>query len=225
MKFLYVRVSTTEQNTQRQTELSKIYEVDNDNIYIDKLSGENTNRPQFTDMLSKLRKGDTVIVESYSRASRSTKDPLELVETLNKKEVKFISVKENFDTTTPAGKMMLTMFAGFYQFEREMMLLRQREGIEIAKLNGKYKMVGRKKLVPNDKVFEVLYKDWKNGKIKTNDFMKALGLKRNTFYRRIAEYEKDNNIIQTEKNLDKKMRELNQKVRENKQDREQKAVI
>jgi DNA invertase Pin-like site-specific DNA recombinase len=199
MKFLYVRVSTTEQNTERQIELSKKYEIDK--IYIDKLSGKNTNRPQFKDMLSQLRSGDTVIVESYSRASRSTKDLLELVELLNKKEVNFISVKENLDTTTPAGKMMLTMFAGIYQFEREMMLLRQREGIEIAKLNGKYKTVGRKKIIPNDKVFEMLYKDWKNGILKSNEFMKALNLKHRTFYRRIKEYEDASGITQSEKNL------------------------
>jgi DNA invertase Pin-like site-specific DNA recombinase len=216
MKFLYVRVSTTEQNTERQTELSKVFEVDNDNIYIDKLSGKNTNRPQFKDMLSKLRKGDTVIVESYSRASRSTKDLLELVELLNKKEVNFISVKENLDTSTPAGRLMLTMFAGLYQFEREMMLLRQKEGIEIAKQNGKYSTVGRKKILPNDKVFEVLYKDWKNGMIKTKEFMKALNLQKMTFYRRIKEYEDVSGITQSEKNLKAITDNLNKKVRENK---------
>jgi len=221
MKFLYVRVSTQGQNTDRQEQLKTTYKVDK--VYIDKLSGKNTNRPQFQEMLKQLRKNDTVIVESYSRASRSTKDLLELVELLNSKEVNFISIKENLDTSTPAGRLMLTMFAGLYQFERECMLERQREGIEIAKKNGRYKEVGRKKIAPNDKIFETLYKQWKNGQIKACEFMQALNLKRNTFYRRVKEYEKQNNImtIQEEKEY---FTSLNQKVRKNKLEREKQAI-
>jgi DNA invertase Pin-like site-specific DNA recombinase len=192
MKFLYVRVSTQGQNTDRQEQLKTTYKVDK--VYIDKLSGKNTNRPQFQEMLKQLRKNDTVIVESYSRASRSTKDLLELVELLNSKEVNFISIKENLDTSTPAGRLMLTMFAGLYQFERECMLERQKEGIKIAKEKGAYKNVGRKKIAPNDKIFANLYKEWKNGNIKACEFMKALNLQRNTFYRRVKEFEKANNI-------------------------------
>ena len=214
MKFLYVRVSTKEQNTERQTGLKLRFNCDK--VYIDKLSGKNTNRPQFKEMLSQLRSGDTVIVESYSRASRSTKDLLELVEILNKKEVNFISVKENLDTSTPAGRLMLTMFAGLYQFERECMLERQSEGIKIAQEKGNYKNVGRKKLVPNDKVFNTLYKDWKNGLIKSKEFMEALNLKKMSFYRRIKEYEDTNGITQSEKNLKIITDNMNKKVRENK---------
>jgi DNA invertase Pin-like site-specific DNA recombinase len=187
MKFLYVRVSTKEQKTARQEVLQKDYKVDQ--VYIDKCSGKDTNRPQLKAMFSKLRKGDTVIVESYSRISRSTKDLLNIVEQLNYSGVNFISVKEKLDTTTPTGRLMLTMFAGLYQFEREVMLDRQREGIAIARQQGKYKDVGRKKIKPNDKIFATLYKQWKNKEIKAKDFMQALGLKRNTFYRRVKEFE------------------------------------
>jgi len=202
MKFLYVRVSTTEQNTERQEQLKNTHKIDK--VYIDKCSGKNTNRPQFQDMLKQLRQGDTIIVESYSRASRSTKDLLELVEILNKKQVNFVSIKENLDTSTPQGRLMLTMFAGLYQFERECMIERQKEGIEIAKQKGKYKNVGRKKLLPNKNMIDMLYPEWKSGKIKAKDFMIALGLEKMTFYRRIKEYEEQNNILPNIKLKDKK---------------------
>lgn len=187
MKFLYIRVSTKEQNTARQEALRDKYNIDA--IFIDKCSGKDTKRPKLQEMFWHLREGDTVLVESYSRFSRSTKDLLDLVEKLNNKKVNFVSVKENLDTKTPQGRLMLTMFAGLYQFERECMLERQKEGIAIAKENNRYKTVGRKKIKPNDKIFETLYKQWKNKEIKAIDFMTALNIKKNTFYRRVKDYE------------------------------------
>jgi DNA invertase Pin-like site-specific DNA recombinase len=187
MNFLYIRVSTKEQNTARQEILKDKHSVDE--VFVDKCSGKDTNRPQLKELFKKIRKGDTVIVESYSRFSRSTKDLLELVDQLKERQVNFKSVKENLDTSTPQGRLMLTMFASLYQFERECMLERQREGIEIAKKQGKYKNVGRSKITVNDSIFSSLYNDWKAKKIKAIDFMQALKMKRNTFYRRIKEYE------------------------------------
>ena len=101
-----------------------------DKVFVDKCSGKNTDRPQYQEMMGLLQPGDTVVVESYSRMSRSTVDLLKTIEELRKKGVEFISKKENIDTTTPAGQLMLTIFAGLNQFEREVMLDRQREGIE-----------------------------------------------------------------------------------------------
>lgn len=100
-----------------------------DRVFIDKCSGKNTDRPRFHEMMALLREGDTVVVESYSRMSRSTKDLLETVERLNELGVGFVSKKENIDTTTAAGRMFLTFIAGMNQFEREVMLERQAEGI------------------------------------------------------------------------------------------------
>jgi DNA invertase Pin-like site-specific DNA recombinase len=100
-----------------------------DRVFVDKCSGKNTDRPQFHEMMSLLESGDTVVVESYSRMSRSTKDLLETVEKLNALGVGFVSKKENIDTTTAAGRMFLTFIAGMNQFEREVMLERQAEGI------------------------------------------------------------------------------------------------
>lgn len=127
MRYGYVRVSTKGQNTARQEVL--MAELGVDRVFIDKCSGKNTDRPEFHAMMALLRKGDTVVVESYSRMSRSTKDLLETVEKLNELGVGFVSKKENIDTTTAAGRMFLTFIAGMNQFEREVMLERQAEGI------------------------------------------------------------------------------------------------
>lgn len=183
MKIGYVRVSTVEQNTARQEVLMQ--ELGVEEIYIDKASGKSTDRPELQKMLQYARKGDTVIVESISRFARNTRDLLDLVETLKQKDVKFISKKEAIDTSTPAGEFMLTVFAAMAQLERSYILDRQKEGIEIAKQEGKYQ--GRKK-IENDKLAKV-YKEWKADHITALRAMELLDMKRNTFYRRVAEYE------------------------------------
>ena len=136
----YCRVSTEEQNTARQEAAL----ADCDKVFIDKASGKNTERPQLQAMLGYVREGDVLVVESYSRLSRSTADLLRIVETLKSKGVNFISLKERTDTTTPQGELVMTIFAGIAQFEREQLLQRQREGIAIAKEQGKYK--GRQRI-------------------------------------------------------------------------------
>ena len=138
MRVGYIRVSTVEQHEDRQvkdlTENAKVSKV-----FIDKLSGKDTNRPQLNAMLDYVREGDTVIVSEYSRLARSTKDLLNIIDTLENKGVTVISMKEKLDTSTPDGEFMLTVLAGVATLERKLMLQRQREGIAIAKANGKYK--------------------------------------------------------------------------------------
>lgn len=112
------------------------YQVDR--IFSEKLSGANTDRPQLRAMLDYVREGDTLYIESISRLGRSTKDLLNIIDTLTDKGVTLISHKEKIDTDTPAGKFMLTVFAALSQLEREQLKQRQREGIEIAKAQGKY---------------------------------------------------------------------------------------
>lgn len=189
MKIGYVRVSTKEQNTARQEELMKILGADK--IYIDRMSGKDTERPALQDMMKFAREGDSVIVESISRFARNTKDLLELTEELNNKHVQFISQKENIDTNTPAGKFMLTIFGAVAELEREYIRQRQREGIEIAKEQGKYKGRPAKQLDQ----FESVYTQWKSGKITATSACKQLGVSRSTFYRKIAEYEEKNVAI------------------------------
>ena len=138
MRVGYIRVSTVEQHEDRQvkdlTENAKVSKV-----FIDKLSGKDTNRPQLNAMLDYVREGDTVVVSEYSRLARSTKDLLNIIDTLENKGVTVISMKEKLDTSTPDGEFMLTVLAGVATLERKLMLQRQREGIAIAKANGKYK--------------------------------------------------------------------------------------
>jgi len=104
----YIRVSAEEQNTARQETDKGEY----DKVFIDKTSGKDTLRPQLSKMMEYVRDGDIVVVESYSRFARNTKDLLTLIEQLDNKGVSFISQKENIDTTTPQGRLMLTIFAG-----------------------------------------------------------------------------------------------------------------
>lgn len=183
----YVRVSTVEQNEARQLELLESkYKVEK--IFLDKLSGKNTNRPELQKMLLFVRDGDTLVIESYSRLARSTKDLLETVDKLKEKGVTLISDKENIDTGTPTGKLFLTITAGLAEFERECMLQRQREGIQIAKVAGKYK--GRKKITIDEKEFANIYRLWKtDGTITAREAQRRLGVKPDTFYRRVKEYE------------------------------------
>lgn len=179
MNIGYIRVSTEEQNTIRQEMLMK--ELGVEEIYIDKASGKNAERPQLKKMLSYIRRGDTVIVESIIRFARNTKDLLELIEVLSGKEVRFISKKETIDTTTPTGKFMLTIFGAVAELEREYILQRQHEGIVIAKQQGKYK--GRKCIESPD--FDRVVTKWRMGEITATKAMEMIKMKRSTFYRRV----------------------------------------
>ena len=191
-KIGYIRVSTEHQETARQKEIMDSYQVDR--IFSEKLSGANTDRPQLRAMLDYVREGDTLCIESISRLGRSTKDLLNIIDTLTEKGVTLVSHKENIDTDTPAGKFMLTVFAALSQLEREQLKQRQREGIEIAKAQGKY--TGRKPIPIDWTKFGQLYGEWKAKNITGRDFMRKMGLTANTFYRRIREYEITHHITE-----------------------------
>lgn len=197
MKVGYVRVSTDDQNTARQEVI--MAELGVEKVYLEKVSGKSQKgREQLEAMLQYVREGDVVVAESISRIARNTKDLLDIVERLNKKGVDFISKKETIDTKTPTGKFMLVVFGAIAQLEREYMLDRQREGIEIARQNGKYK--GRKPIAIDEAKFEAVYLRWKAEEVKGVEAMAELGLKPSTFYRRVREYEKKhflnkNNLI------------------------------
>ena len=180
-KIGYIRVSTEHQETARQQEIMCSYQVDR--IFSEKLSGANTDRPQLRAMLDYVREGDTLYIESISRLGRSTKDLLNLTD----KGVTLISHKEKIDTDTPAGKFMLTVFAALSQLEREQLKQRQREGIEIAKAQGKY--TGRKPIPTDWTRFGQLYGEWRAKHITGRDFMRRMNMSANTFYRRVREYE------------------------------------
>lgn len=188
MNIAYVRVSTIEQNEARQLEGLKPYKIDK--WFTEKVSGKDTNRPQLKVMLDFAREGDIIFVWDFSRLARSTMDLLQLIEEARKKGIHIRSIKESFDTSTPTGRLMLTMMAAINEFERANMLERQREGIAIAKSKGAYK--GRKKIV-HPKNWNEVYPLWKDREITGVEAMKRLGLKRNTFYTLIKEYEEGSN--------------------------------
>ena len=184
MKVGYVRCSTVEQNEARQMKMMEEQGVDR--IFTDKASGKNTDRIAFREMMAFIREEDVVIVESISRIARNTKDLLSIVAELTEKGVEFVSLKENIDTTTPQGRFVLTVFGALAELERESILERQREGIAIAKAEGKFK--GRKPVGINETEFRSVCKKWRSGTITAKAAMQQLGLKPNTFYRRVKEF-------------------------------------
>ena len=185
MKVAYIRVSTVEQNEARQMEAMKGFGIDK--YFIEKKSGKNTtDRPQLQAMLNFVREGDTVYIHSLDRLARSTQDLLNIVEQLQAKGVELHSDKEAIDSNTPTGKLMLTMIAAINQFERENLLERQREGIAIAKEQGKYK--GRKQIKPE--AWEEAYSKYKAREIKSvSELAKVLGISRPTVYKLIEQEE------------------------------------
>lgn len=184
MKMGYVRVSTEEQNTARQEIMLR--ELGVDELFVDRASGKNADRPELNRMMNFVRRGDTVIVESISRFARNTRDLLDLVERLTEKQVEFVSRKEAIDTTTPTGKFMLTVFAAVAELEREYILQRQREGIAIAKQQGKYR--GRPPKAYPD--FERIAARWQKGEITAVQAMKQLGMSKTRFYERVKRLKK-----------------------------------
>jgi DNA invertase Pin-like site-specific DNA recombinase len=145
----YIRVSSVQQNTDRQ-----LFDVERDKEFIEKVSAKDTERPKLKAMLEHVREGDTVVVHSMDRLARNTKDLLEIVETLKAKGVSVKFIKENLaftaETDNSMNNLLLTMLGAVAQFERELMLERQREGIEAAKAKGKFK--GRKPTIDSEAV-------------------------------------------------------------------------
>lgn len=199
MKIGYVRVSTVEQNVGRQLVTMEKYAVDK--IFQEKVSAKDTNRTELKKMLEfinnfyesnkQLEKKDrqelTLVIHDFSRLARSTKDLLELVEYFNQRNVTLISSKENIDTSTPNGKLLLTVLGAINEFERANMLERQAEGIAIAKAQGKYK--GRVKKTIDKELFDINYKRFKDGEITKVQFAKELDVSRPTLDRMLKDIE------------------------------------
>lgn len=195
----YARVSTEDQDLERQIRLIEEYHHCF-RIYQDKCSGKDTARPEFQAMMDFVREGDTLIVESYSRLSRSTRDLLNIVDNLKQKKVNFVSIKEQIDTTTPAGEFMLKIFASLADYERAQMLQRQAEGIAIAKEKDKELIAAGKPRryykgrpvtdMPRD--FPYQYARWKAGLQTASETYRKLDLAKSTFYRMVKAYESGN---------------------------------
>lgn len=182
-RIAYIRVSTVEQNTDSQKALLEKYNIDMP--FEEKVSGKNReDRTELKAMLNYVRKGDTVYVKDLSRLARNTKDLLDIVAFLEEKGVTLFSIKENIDTSTHIGKLMLTFLGAIYQFERDNLLERQKDGIAIAKMKGKYK--GRKK-VPKPENFSEIYHKWRNREITSISAIRSLGISEYAFYKFVRE--------------------------------------
>ncbi len=133
----YARVSAVDQNVSRQV---KALEVECDKIFVEKVSAAKTeNRPQFQEMMRYLREGDVLQVTSADRLARSTRDLLDIVQSLKDRgvQVEFLD-NPALNTDTPQGEFMLTILAAVAQLERSIIRERQAEGIAIARAAGKY---------------------------------------------------------------------------------------
>lgn len=179
----YLRVSTKDQTIENQRiEIEKNYKIDKE--FIDEgITGTKVDREGFKEMISYVREGDSLVVYSLSRLSRSTKDLLETIETLDKKKVKLISLKENVDTSSATGRLLIGIIGVVNQFEVETMKERQMVGIERAKKEGKFK----KKCIEKPSNWNEVIEKYQTRKITGVQAMKELGLKRMTFYKLLKE--------------------------------------
>ncbi len=182
MRVAYERVSSSDQSTLRQDVLMQDQEIEK--VFIEKISGKDRNRPELHKMLEFVREGDTVIIESISRLARSTRDFLNILDELEKKQVALVSLKENIDTSSPTGRFLVSIFAALAQLEREQILTRQQEGILAQKKAGTY-TGGRPRIKVDQKQFNAVKSRWYAGEITATQAMKELSVKKATFYRLI----------------------------------------
>ena len=173
----YARVSTQQQDLVRQLDMLKQYNCTE--VLTEKFSGTKADRPELSRLKDKVRAGDSIVIESFSRLGRSTKDLIELVEYFENMGVTIISVKENFDTKTPQGKLMLTVFQAFSQFERDLIAQRTKEGLESARARGRK---GGRPRVKDSKINKAL-KLYDSKEYSISDIVEMTGVSQATLYR------------------------------------------
>ena len=176
-KIGYARVSTLDQNLERQLDLLKQYGVDH--IFQEKMSGTKRDRPELNKMLAHVTAGDTIVVESLSRLGRSTKDLIELVELLGQKQVQLVSLKESIDTSTPTGKLLFTLMSAMAQFERDVIAERTQEGLKAARARGR--KGGRPRC--DSRKLQQAVKLYDAGQHSVKEIEELTGIKKATLYR------------------------------------------
>jgi len=196
INFGYVRVSTKEQNLDRQYSALKPYVSDEKYIYSDKVSGKDMERDGFQNMLKAIREGDTLYIKSIDRLGRNKIQIKEYLEYFKKEgiRVKIIDLPTTMQDVAEGQEWVIDMinniiievYTSIAQQERETLLTRQAEGIAEAKKQGKH--LGRP-VLELPKEWDKLYKEWKQGKIKAVEFMELVGMKKPTFYKKVKEYE------------------------------------
>ena len=185
----YVRVSSLDQNPERQLEELKAMQVEK--IFMDKLSGKNVERPALQNMLNFVREGDTLVVHSLDRLARNLSDLLTMVQDLTGRgvSVRFLNERLDFDAgkeASPVAKLMLSMVGAFAEFERSMIKRRQAEGIALAKERGVYK--GRQRSVTDEQIQEI--RSLMSMGVPLSSAARKVGISRTTAYK----YLKDNSM-------------------------------
>lgn len=179
MIFGYCRVSTEEQVLDRQLESLKKYNCDE--IFMEKITGTKANRPELNQLKEKVREEDIVVIESLSRLGRSTKNLLELVEYFKGKKVKLISTKENIDTESATGQLLLTVLSAISQFERDLTVERTKEGLVAARARGR--KGGRPK--SDEKALNKAIKLYQSKEYSIKEIVSMTGISQSTIYRNI----------------------------------------
>lgn len=182
MKVAYIRVSTTHQNTDRQ---EYAMPSDIERTFTEKISGKNTNRPEFQAMMNFVREGDVVYFESFSRISRSLPDLLSILDEFEKKGVRWVSLKEKIDTTGATGKLIISILGAISAYEREINKERREYGYRKALNEGR---VGRPENRETQEFTEA-YAEWKAGKITAVQAMERCQMAKASFYRMVAKHE------------------------------------
>lgn len=178
-KFGYARVSAEQQNLDRQLDMLTRYGVDY--IFNEKMTGTKRDRPQLNKLLDRMMEGDTVVIESLSRLGRSTKDLIELVDLFEQSGVHLVSLKEQIDTSTSAGKLLFTLMSAIAQFERDVIAERTKEGLHAARARGR--MGGRPKTDPQ-KIKQAV-KLYHTGQYSVKEIEGLTGVKKATLYRNL----------------------------------------
>jgi len=176
-KIGYARVSTLDQNLERQLDLLRQYGVDH--IFQEKMSGTKRDRPELNRMLAHVSEGDTIVVESLSRLGRSTKDLIELVELLGERRVQLVSLKESIDTSTPTGKLLFTLMSAMAQFERDVIAERTQEDLKAARARGR--KGGRPRC--DGRKLQQAIKLYDTGQHSVKEIEELTGIKKATLYR------------------------------------------
>lgn len=183
LKFGYARVSTADQNIDRQLDALREYGVDE--IYEEKISGTKRNRPQLDLLLSKLRTGDTLVVYELKRLGRNTKQLLSLTEEFREKGIEFVSLTEKLDTSTPMGRFVFTTWCALAQLDRDIISDNTKSGLDAARARGR---VGGRKPIDNKKI-EMALKMYYSNNYSLKQIVEATGVSKASIYAYIKKYE------------------------------------
>lgn len=189
-KIGYIRVSSTSQNPSRQ--FQQLNEIGMDIIFEEKVSGAAKDREQLQKMLEDLQEGDIIYVTDLTRITRSTQNLFELIDLIRRKKASLKSLKDTWldlSEDNPYSQFLITVMAGVNQLERDLIRMRQREGIELAKKEGKFK--GRlKKYHKNHAGMKYAVKLYKEGGMTVNQICEITNVSRASLYRRLSEGKK-----------------------------------